>query len=263
MASLRHDGIVLAYDDHGQGEPFVFQHGLGGDRAQPRALYRHAGRQLCLDCRGHGDSEPLGPEERLGFGTFASDLLALLDALELDRVLLGGISMGAGVALRLAAEHPERVRALVLVRPAWALEPAPSHLRPFRTVAGLLERHDPAEGRRRFERSLEFAAVARQSPASARSLLGQFDRRLARERAPVLEALAADRPLAAGARFADVDRPALVLGTAGDPLHPFAIAEAIAKDLPAAQLREVPSKDAGEELHRARVGALIDDFLAS
>jgi hypothetical protein len=57
-------------------------------------------------------------------------------------------------------------------------------------------------------------------------------------------------------------RPACAL--AGDgrvPLHkPFAIAEAIAKDLPSAQLREFRPRNAGEELHRSAGGGPYDDF---
>jgi pimeloyl-ACP methyl ester carboxylesterase len=48
---------------------------------------------------------------------FSDDLAALLDALDLDAVHVAGHSMGGGVALQLAIDHPPRVRSLVLVAP--------------------------------------------------------------------------------------------------------------------------------------------------
>ena len=98
----RPNGLAFSYLDEGGGNPFVFQHGLGGDAAQPRSLWSGAGRLVCLECRGHGHTTPLGTPDDLDFGTFARDLASLLNALELDDVVLGGVSMGAGVALRLA-----------------------------------------------------------------------------------------------------------------------------------------------------------------
>lgn len=65
------------------------------------------------DLRGRGDSR-----EVLGVSSVhqhAQDLLAVLDALELDAVVVCGMSMGAFVAVDLAVDHPDRVRSLVLV----------------------------------------------------------------------------------------------------------------------------------------------------
>ena len=105
MPTFAHDGIRIPYLDRGAGLPLVFQHGLGGDMSQA-GRYDFDRRLICLECRGHGGRHPLGPEDRLGFGTFADDVLALLDHLELETVDLAGVSMGAGIAARLAAEHP-------------------------------------------------------------------------------------------------------------------------------------------------------------
>src|SRR3954469_12255338 len=111
---MTRNGIRFSYLDRRRGAPFVFEHGLGGDTSQPAGLYSSGGRLICLERRAHGHTHPIGPLDGLSFASFAADLLALLDHLE-----LGGVSMGAGVALQLAAEHPDRVSRLVLVRPAW------------------------------------------------------------------------------------------------------------------------------------------------
>jgi pimeloyl-ACP methyl ester carboxylesterase len=262
MPGFRHRGIDFSFLDRGDGAPFVFQHGLGGDRSHPADLYRSAGRLVCLECRGHGDTTPLGPVAELGFQTFADDLLALVDDLGLASFVVGGVSMGAGVALRFAADHPDRVRGLVLVRPAWLHRPSPPNLRLMPRVAELLHDHGPREGRERFRASAEYAAMLRASPATAESLLGQFDRPHAREHAEVLRRLPADCPLGTAPDWQRLDMPALVIGTAHDPAHPLDFATAIADALPHAEHREVTARTVDGAAHRREVGALIDAFMA-
>ncbi|MDQ6818311.1 MAG: alpha/beta fold hydrolase [Actinomycetota bacterium] len=71
------------------------------------------GQLVAPDLRGRGCSRGLGAP--YGMASHASDLLALLDHFELDRAVLVGHSLGAYIVARLAAEHPERVSALVLI----------------------------------------------------------------------------------------------------------------------------------------------------
>jgi len=262
MATLEHDGLRLSYADAGEGPPFVFQHGLGGDATQP-ASHAPTGRRLVtLECRGHGAS-PLGPEEALGFETFACDVLGLLDVLGLKRVVLGGISMGAGVALTLARLAPERVRALVLVRPAWLDRCWPRNLHVFGEIAALLREHEPAAAKVRFiTRSREYQRIRILSPMTADSLISQFDRPCAHERAAVLERLPADRPMRPTDDWEALTMPALVVGARRDPVHPFSCAVALRDRLPSAVLHEVAPKERGEGQHRRAVAEAIDAFLA-
>lgn len=67
-------------------------------------------RVLWWDARGFGDTAPV-----VGPFSYAGDTLAILDALEVDRVTLVGCSMGGATAIRIALLHPERVDRLVLV----------------------------------------------------------------------------------------------------------------------------------------------------
>ena len=67
---------------------------------------------LAPDLRGRGRSRLPGP---YGFGQHVSDLLRVIDDAGVDRVVVAGHSMGAYVAVRLAAEHPDRIAALVLL----------------------------------------------------------------------------------------------------------------------------------------------------
>src|SRR5206468_3885892 len=92
-----------------QGLPFVFQHGLGGDLSQPFAVYRAAPgiRLLGFDARGHGQTHPLGDVNKLSIAALTDDLIAFLDYLGIDRAMVGGISLGSG----LAGDTPCRDRA--------------------------------------------------------------------------------------------------------------------------------------------------------
>src|SRR5678816_3082409 len=130
MPTFHHDSIAFHYEESGSGLPFVFQHGLGADVTQPFGLFTppRGLRLIALDVRAHGLTAPLGGPAKLCFRTFAEDLLALFDHLRLERAVVGGISMGAALALHFAVRWPERVLGLVLSRPAWLEKPCPWNL---------------------------------------------------------------------------------------------------------------------------------------
>jgi pimeloyl-ACP methyl ester carboxylesterase len=97
--------------------PCVFAHGLLIDNLSSwyfgaAPIVATTRQAICYDLRGHGLSThtPDGHDVATG----VADLLALLDSLGLERADLAGQSWGALICLRLALEHPERVRRLVL-----------------------------------------------------------------------------------------------------------------------------------------------------
>lgn len=94
-------------------DPIVLLHGGGVDARMWGPQLRDdalAGRRLLApDARGHGGSSDAADDYRL-----CDDVVALLDALEIERAVLFGLSMGGGTAVDVALEHPSRVRALVV-----------------------------------------------------------------------------------------------------------------------------------------------------
>jgi pimeloyl-ACP methyl ester carboxylesterase len=109
-------GISVAYDDAGQGDAVVLIHGHPFDRSmwapQADALVAAGHRVITADLRGYGASAVTpGITE---FATFAGDFAALLDHLGLDRVTLGGLSMGGQIVMECYRLYPARIRALVL-----------------------------------------------------------------------------------------------------------------------------------------------------
>src|SRR3954449_1457428 len=117
------DGIALAGEDSGDGAPVVLLHGLTATRRYvvmgSHALQRSGHRVLAYDARAHGKFDPAPDPEDYGYGRLARDLLAVLDACDVDRAVLAGASMGAHTIAAFALAHPERVAALVIITPAF------------------------------------------------------------------------------------------------------------------------------------------------
>jgi pimeloyl-ACP methyl ester carboxylesterase len=117
MPAVTRDGVELYWHEQGRG-PVVFWHtGGGGDGSMwARAGYLDAlpaGRHLLFDHRGHGRSGKPTALEAHRLHEYVEDVLAVLDAAGIQNAAFVGYSDGARVGYRLAAEHPERVSAVV------------------------------------------------------------------------------------------------------------------------------------------------------
>jgi pimeloyl-ACP methyl ester carboxylesterase len=259
-----HAGLSLGYAGTGSGPDVLFQHGLGGDAAQVAETFPpHAPvRRLTLECRAHAQSDA-GPFGDLSIATFAADALALAGAKGARRFVAGGISMGAAIALRLAVRHPSRVRALILVRPAWLFEAAPDNMRPFAEVADLLGELPPAEALARFDASATAQHLRAVAPDNLASLRGFFTRPNPSVTAALLSRIAADGPGVTEAQAELIAVPALIIGNAMDAVHPEAYAERLAAVLPRATLTSVTPKALDRAAYTQQVHDDIVNFLAA
>ena len=264
MPVFERDGVAFRYRDEGSGAPLFFQHGLGGDVAQPFGVLAPAAgfRMIAFDFRGHGETRPLGDEEKLSFDAFGDDLVALMDHLKLPAAILGGISMGAGVSLNVALRRPERVQGLVLSRPAWLDAPSPPNLAILEVVARLIRQHGSRGGLALFRQSREYARVLEESPDAARSLLAQFEGPRAEDGVARLERLPDDAPSRDRAAWRRIAVPTLVLGHRQDPVHPWGVAEELAGLIPGAELSEVTAKSVSRGRHAADVQREVEAYLA-
>ena len=263
MPGFTHDGIEFNYQDTGSGLPFIFQHGLGADVTQPFGLFDPPPgiRLIAFDARGHGQTQPLGDPSRLCFNSFGDDLRALLDHLSIDRAIVGGISMGAALALHFTLRWPERVMGLVLSRPAWLETPCQWNVKMFGLVAGLIRKHGAAQGLIEFHRTTEYAEARAKWPDVATSLSLQFQSPHAAESADKLELIINDTPHPDRAAWSTVRVLTLVLGNRHDPVHAYEYAEDLAMAIPCTVLREITSKSISVERHAADVRAALDEFL--
>lgn len=263
MPSFHHDGLSFHYLDSGKGASFIFQHGLGGDVSQPFGLFKPpAGiRLLAFDCRAHGETRPLGDESKIGIASFADDLLAFMNQLTLRRAVVGGISMGAAVALNFALRYPDRLLGLVLSRPAWLDQPYPHNARVFPQIAELIRDHGAVRGGILFAQSDVYKKIRAESPDAAESLLGQFLAPRARETVVKLERIINDTPCHNRQEWRDITVPTLILANRQDPIHPFEYGEVLAQTIPSAVFRELTPKSVSKERHTADVQKFIEEFL--
>lgn len=264
MFFFQHDGLQFHYRDSGEGLPFIFQHGLGGDTHQTAEVFQPPQpgiRFISMDARGHGETRPLGEPDKINFDTFADDVIVLLDYLRITSAVVGGISMGAGLSLNLALRYPARVRGLILSRPAWLDQPMPDNLRLFPQVAGYIRQYGAQAGLERFKQSSKFITLQRNAPDVANSALTQFENPRAEDSVARLERIPQDAPNRNRAEWSTISVPVLVLANWVDPVHPFEYGEIIAAAIPGATLHEIPSKSVDKAQHFIQARRYIKAFL--
>lgn len=109
--------ITMAYDDCGEGPALLLIHGFPLNRQmwQPQLLpLSGAGyRVIAPDLRGFGASD--APLDGYSMDGFADDLIALLDALKIERAVVGGMSMGGYILMNLLERYPERIGAACFI----------------------------------------------------------------------------------------------------------------------------------------------------
>ncbi|GGD98429.1 alpha/beta hydrolase [Aureimonas endophytica] len=261
------DGVRLHLDDGGgPGLPILFQHGLCGDAGQTREAVPPdpRWRRLTLEMRGHGRSEA-GDPSRFSIAAFADDLARLIETLDLGPLVLGGISMGAAIALRLAVRRPDLLTGLVLARPAWVIDPAPANMAPNAEVGALLAALPPEEAKAHFLAGATAERLRREAPDNLASLQGFFAREPLDVTAALLQAISADGPGVTREEVAALDLPVLVIGHKRDEVHPLAHAEALARLIPGARLVQITPKASDKaayvsDFHQA-LGAFLEGFL--
>jgi pimeloyl-ACP methyl ester carboxylesterase len=110
------NGLKLYYEVRGTGQPLILVHGGLGASDMFTAILPAlaAGRQvITVDLQGHGRTADI--DRPLSFEAMADDIAALVKHLGLEKADVMGYSLGGGVALRTAIQHPEVVRKLVIV----------------------------------------------------------------------------------------------------------------------------------------------------
>src|SRR3989337_2129701 len=118
MPRARVNGIEIYYRERGEGYPVFLIHGYTGNLrhwpSQTPVLTREF-RTVSMDHRGHGYSDKPTEAEDYSLELMAEDAYGLLEHLGIGECYVVGHSMGGVVAQLLALNHPEPVRALVLV----------------------------------------------------------------------------------------------------------------------------------------------------
>jgi len=261
MPSFRFEGQRLAYTEFGGGpaelapggvrgrtaksapanaRPLILLHGLllSQEMHRPLAedLAARGNRVITLDLLGHGHSERPRDMWRYSMASCARQVVALMDHLKIEQAVVMGTSLGANVALEVAAAHPERLRGMVIEMPvldngllwsALAFTPLLVALTFGEPAMKLLARATRAVPRALLPHlGNVLLDLVRQEPGPGGALLqGLFFGRIAPPRD----------------ERRTFTTPALVLGHQRDPVHPFSDAGMLAKEMQGARLLEANS----------------------
>ncbi len=119
LQRVRGAGLELAWREWNPGAaglPIVLLHGITGSSRDWHQTASHiSGRRLiAFDARGHGESD-WDPGEAYAVDMHFADLAVALEALEIERCVLAGFSMGGGVAIMTAAALPDRIAAVAVI----------------------------------------------------------------------------------------------------------------------------------------------------
>jgi pimeloyl-ACP methyl ester carboxylesterase len=239
-AFVEADGFRIRFMEAGQGLPLVHLHGAGGMRlTRAHALLSRQYRVIVFEMPGFGLSPVNDRTQTLR--ELGATMGSAVTALGIERYNLLATSFGARVALWLALQEPERVRALVLEAPA-AIRPR-GHQPPSGTpeqIARQLYAHP--------ERAVPTALATSEVQARQRALTGRL-------RGP-------DRDADLEARLRDLATPTLVLFGTSEKVIPPEMGRHYKTLLPNCQLVFV--YDAGHEISTDRPEAFADvttDFL--
>lgn len=239
MGEFRFEGHRITYDEYGDGDRvLVLIHGLlmnssMFERLGP-ALAERGNRVICVNLLGHGQSG--GPHELpyYSMSSFADQVVALLDHLEVEQAVVGGTSLGANVSLEFAARTPERARALFMEMPV--LENALLAVAViFTPIMVVLQLGGPA---------LRMIAMATRSVPRSNYFVDialDFVRRDPSRSADVLQGLLLGRSAPLPEERKRIAAPALVIGHPNDPLHPFSDADMVVREMPSARLVDANS----------------------
>jgi len=252
------NGVSLRYDVQGVGPPVVLIHEMGGSLESwglVTPLLAGTRRVIRYDKRGMGQSEKIRPP--LKIDTMTDDLIGLLDALGVaGKVPLVGTAVGGAIALHTAVRFPERIAAVIATSPAISL--------PAATRDATLER--VARFEREGVRAAFEATAANGYPEELRGDKAKFEGFRAR--------WLANDPVSFGAIYrmlgdmdlfpelARIKCPVLVIGGEFDRGRPPGVVEPIARGIPGAQFKVLPTGHyAGlqtPELVAGEIGAFLE-----
>lgn len=236
---MRSRDVVLNVRDEGAaGSPAVILlHGVTATHeyvlGRATHLQRSGFRVISYDARGHGDSTAPAPGG-YGYDRLLDDLVAVMEDRGVGAAVLVGASLGCHTALRCALEHPERVRGLVAVTPAYDPERHPDEdaVRRAARLASALRRAG-ADG---FVEAYEFPDA---TPTRRAAFAEAMRRQLRRHAHPAavadaLEHVMGTRPFQDLHELAGLDLPVLVAATRDelDSQHPLALAKRYAAAVP-------------------------------
>lgn len=141
MEKLNINGIKLAYSRHGKGNPLVLLHGYPLDHHlwdEVAPMLQDTFDMIIPDLRGFGESTTVDTPYTMD--DFASDIVGLLNQIDIHKTAIAGHSMGGYVALAFARLYPERVSGLGLVSSQVLADPPDRKEGRYKTASEVTEK---------------------------------------------------------------------------------------------------------------------------
>jgi 3-oxoadipate enol-lactonase len=252
---------ALAHLDVGHGLPVVLLHAFPLSKAMWEAqVAALLGECRCIvpDLRGFGDSPMTGP---FTMDRYADDVAALLDVLQIEKAVIGGLSMGGYVALAFWRRHRRRVRALILADTRATADSADAaakrieliELARTEGVAAVVERQLPGlvgKSTREKQPDLLERVRAAMVRTSVDGISGALDAMRTRPDSSAL--------------LPSIDVPTLVVVGKEDAITPVKEARAMQEAIPNSRLEIVPEAGHLSNIERpAAFNTALSDFVGS
>lgn len=256
------NGIEIDYRDEGAGVPVIFIHAFPLNQSMwddQFSRLRDRFRAISLDLRGFGNSD--APNGAYSIDEMAADVRGLMSALEIDRAVLVGLSMGGYISLAFFRNHPEAVRGLVLADTRAGADTQEARERRL-SSAMKAER----EGSRAIGEDMIPLLLGRTTLETRPSVVGKV-RAMIEGNSP--QGIAGAQRAMAGRRdsinmLSVIDVPALIIVGSEDTLTPVAEAELMWGSIRAARLRTIDSAGHLSNLEQPEeFNAALIDFIAS
>ena len=244
------DDLHLSVLEAGTGVPIIFVHGVvTTSNIFPKYVgaYQPDFRGIAVDLRGYGDSDK--PASGFTIEHFANDLIRLADALHIKKAVWVGVSMGGMILQRLALDHPERVRALVLVS---TTDGAMILDRDIQTIGAP---RDYAQ----VSKEMIIDSFPRDTPAATYQPL--LDRIPTWNATVIREALTSMSQFNVHGKLSRITAPTLIMVGAKDEVATPAIAKGMQTQIPGAQLVEFETGHFMMAEDPDRFRAVLGDFL--
>ncbi|MBC2084816.1 alpha/beta fold hydrolase [Listeria marthii] len=259
MPLFKHEGIDFNYEIQGAGVPFLFLHGLGDNLKFAFETFNNDEKiqLISLDQRGHGKS---GHDSRkLSYDRLASDALALMDYLGIQHFYVGGLSMGAGVAVNLAVHAENKVMGLILLRSSATNEPMKKEvIEWFNTVSMYL----PIEnGFQLFEQDPIFPSIKDTYPKAIDTFKRYFEDDASVNYYKKFIDIPSDSPIKSKSELTNLTIPTLILANNYDVIHPMEYSLFYARNIENASYYELTPKTIDAEKHKLEIDTYINTFI--
>jgi 3-oxoadipate enol-lactonase len=240
--TIQVNGITIAYEDSGKGTiPIIFIHGFPFNKTtwkpQVKAL-KSTYRVISYDIRGFGKSTT--NNEAASMDLFANDLIAFMDALEIPKAIVCGLSMGGYIVMNAVSRCPERFEAIILSDTQCIADSNDAKEKRYQTIEQI-----KAEGLTHFAENFIKTVFCKKTLAHKKELVEEVKQIIlatpVQSIASTLHALAQRRESCALLKTISV--PALIICGKDDTLAPLPQSESLLSIIPGSQLQTI--RDAG------------------